>query len=108
MKSDAVYAAQIRDALDRIAAYTAGIDAEAFLRDSMRQDAVTRQLEVVGEAVRRLSEEFCEVRPNVPWRAIIGLRNRLAHDYLGIDMRIVWEVVQNDLPHLRSVLESPE
>lgn len=104
MKTDAVYAAQILDALDRIDLYLLGVDATAFLGDSMRQDAVTRQLEVIGEAVRRLSGDFCDARPGVPWRAIIGLRNRLAHDYIGIDMTIVWEVTQVDLPRLRDVL----
>ena len=104
MKTDAVYAAQILDALDRIDLYLLGVDATAFLGDSMRQDAVTRQLEVIGEAVRRFSGDFCDARPGVPWRAIIGLRNRLAHDYIGIDMTIVWEVTQVDLPRLRDVL----
>ena len=104
MKSDAVYAAQIRDAIERIASYLDGVDPASFLNDPMRQDAVTRQLEVVGETVSRLSDAYRAARPEVPWRAIVGLRNRLAHDYIGIDMTIVWEVAQVDLPRLREAI----
>ena len=104
MKTDAVYAAQIRDAIDRIGTYLGGMDDEAFLNDPMRQDAVTRQLEVVGEAARRLSDDYRDARPDVQGRAIIGLRNRLAHDYLGIDMTIIWEVATADLPRLRDAV----
>ena len=67
----------------------------------MMQDAVVRQLEIIGEASRQLSDDFREQHDDVPWRAIIGMRNRIAHDYLNIDLDVVWDVVQHDLPDLK-------
>ena len=67
----------------------------------MMQDAVVRQLEIIGEASRQLSDDFREQHDDVPWRAIIGMRNRIAHDYLNIDLDVVCGVVQHDLPDLK-------
>jgi uncharacterized protein with HEPN domain len=61
----------------------------------MIQDAVVRQLEIIGEANRRLSDDFRDRHSNIPWRAMIGMRNRIAHDYLNIDVQVVWEVVRH-------------
>ena len=72
----------------------------------MTVDAVVRNLEVIGEAAARISAEFKEAHARVEWRKIIGLRNRIVHDYFGIDLRIIWEVVQSFVPELnRSVSE---
>jgi uncharacterized protein with HEPN domain len=106
MKSDEVYAGHILDAIERVGRYTAGLDADGFLADEMRQDAVMRQLEVVGEAANRLSDAFKARRPEVPWRDVVRLRHRIAHSTTGVDVeaRIIWEVVQHHLPTLQSVL----
>jgi len=70
----------------------------------MLQDATVRQIEIVGEASRQLSESFRRRVSDVPWRAIIGMRNRIAHDYLNIDLDIIWEVVKSDVPLLKDRL----
>lgn len=108
MKTDTVYAGHILDAIAQIEAYTQGMEAAAFATDRLRQDAVMRQLEIIGEAARRLSEAFKAQHATVPWRAVIGMRNRLAHDYIHVDVQIVWEVVQYDLPVLRAALEEED
>ena len=101
MKHDAVYLHHILDAMGRIETYIAGLEREAFFQGLMVQDAVVRQLEIIGETSRRLSDDFRDRHAYIPWRAIIGMRNRIAHDYINIDLQVVWEVVRQDLPLLK-------
>ena len=68
----------------------------------MVQDAVVRQLEIIGEASRQLSEVFRAQHDHVPWHAMIGMRNRIAHEYLDIDLHVIWEVTKHDLPVLKT------
>lgn len=105
MKSDAVYLHHVLDALRQIEDYMDGISLDVFLSDRMRQDAVVRQREIIGEACRQLSDALRARHPDVPWRAIIGMRNRIAHDYLNIDLHVIWDVVQVDLPSLKTSIE---
>jgi uncharacterized protein with HEPN domain len=74
---------------------------EEFFRRRMTQDAVVRQLEIVGEATRNLSDAFRAAHSEVPWRDIVAMRNRIAHAYFDVDLQVVWEVVTNDLPALK-------
>ena len=101
MKDEAVYLHHILDAFGWIETYVAGLRREAFFQEQMIQDAVVRQLEIIGEASRRLSDDFRDRHSYIPWRAMIGMRNRIAHDYLKIDVQVVWEVVRQDLPLLK-------
>jgi uncharacterized protein with HEPN domain len=96
-----LYLDDILEAIDRIREYVQGMDAEAFSSDRKTQDAVIRNLEVIGEASRNLSEEL-KVRSNqIEWSKIIGFRNILAHEYFGVSVPIVWDIVQNKLDPLR-------
>ena len=106
MKTDQVYVEHILDAIQQIEEYTRGVDRQAFGESQMLQDATVRQIEILGEASRQLSESFRRRVSNIPWRAIIGMRNRIAHDYLNIDPDIVWEVVQSDVPLLKDRLST--
>ncbi|MCH8031783.1 MAG: DUF86 domain-containing protein [Bacteroidetes bacterium] len=106
MKTDEVYLHHILDAIVLIEQYTKEIVDTMFLEDTMRQDAVARQLEVIGEASRQLSESLRDDHSDIPWQAIIALRNRIAHDYLSIDVRVIWEVLYDDLPVLRRKVEA--
>ena len=101
-KDDTIYVRHILDATERINEYLEGVTEAEFLQTGLLQDAVVRQLEIVGEATRNLSEELRTKHSDVPWREVIGLRNRIAHDYLNVDFQLVWEVVQYDLPILKS------
>lgn len=106
MKSDDVYLHHILDAIIQVETYVVGVNEAEFYRERMVQDAVVRQLEIIGEASRRLSDDFCAKHTKIPWRAIIGMRNRIAHDYINVDVKIVWEVVQHDLPNLKDYISN--
>jgi uncharacterized protein with HEPN domain len=99
MKDDRVYLQHVRDALEDIAGYC-GSDHGAFLDDRMRQDATLRKLEVIGQALKNLSEQTKLRRPEIPWKQIAGMRDKVIHDYFGVNLEIVWAVVQTDLPKL--------
>jgi uncharacterized protein with HEPN domain len=100
VKDAAVFLQHIGDAIARIEAYTTG-GRRVFLADTMVQDAVIRNLEVIGEAVRNLPLDLRRQYPKIPWRSITALRNVLIHEYFGVDLEIVWRVVDRRLPALK-------
>jgi len=100
VKDPAIYLRHIRDAIARIEKYTAQ-GRTAFFDDTMVQDAVIRNLEVIGEAVRNLPPDLRRRYPEIPWRSITALRNVLIHEYFGVDLEIVWRVVQRRIPALK-------
>ena len=81
------------------------MDQQSFASDTRTVDAVVRNLEIIGEAATRIPEEFKAGHPDVPWRRVVGLRNRIVHEYFGVDIGIVWSVVSQDLPHLKSQIQ---
>ena len=93
-------------AIGRIERYIQGKDHAAFIQDEMVIDAVVRNLEVLGEAARQLPEEFTTKHPEVPWRLVSGLRNRIVHDYFGLDIEIIWQIISRDLQPLKFQLQS--
>ena len=93
------------NALRKIHLFSEGLDYAAFFRDEKTIDAVVRNLEILGEAARQMPEEFISSHPEVPWRTIAGLRNRIVHDYFGLDLDIVWQIIQNDLAPLQTQLK---
>jgi uncharacterized protein with HEPN domain len=86
--------------------FVAGIDWETFELDLMRQAAVTRQFEIIGEAARRISPETQASLPEIPWPKIIGMRNRLIHEYDAVDIETIWDTIHMALPDLISVLKA--
>lgn len=100
MKDDRVYLAHIRDAIKRIDAFTSG-GRERFLAETIVQDAVIRNLEVIGEAVKGLSEDLRTAHPDIPWKQFAGMRDVLIHHYFGVKLDMVWQVVEDHLPQLR-------
>ena len=89
-----------------IMAYVAGVPRQEFLRDTQIQDSVIRRLEIIGEAAGRISPGFCDTHPEIQWSEIRGMRNRTIHGYDDIDMDIVWDTVERDIPHLIQIIES--
>ena len=107
MKKDPlVYIDDIRDSIEAIKRYTAGLTKEDFLNSTEKQDAVYRRLELIGEAANRLSDEFRNRYHQIPWNKIIGMRNVLIHEYDSIDLDRVWETIQKDIPQLEEYIKS--
>jgi len=103
------YLDHIREAIDRITAYTSGVDEAAFIADRKTQDAVIRNLEIIGEAahgVRQRYPDFVASHPELPWRSAYGMRNVLTHGYFAVELDQVWSTVQDDLPSFRMRLET--
>ena len=105
MKRDpSVFLKHIRDSITDIENYTKDVDLPSFLTytNKKTQDAVVRRIEIIGEAVRNLpSEDFRQEHPEVPWQQIASMRHKLVHEYFGVDLELVWQVVRHDLALLK-------
>ncbi|MBN2148388.1 MAG: DUF86 domain-containing protein [Anaerolineales bacterium] len=104
-RTDNDFLLDIQDALQRILEYTAGMNWETYLRDYKTQDAVVRNLEVIGEATKSLSDSLRSQYPDIPWRDMAGTRDRLMYHYFGVNQEIVWQIIEQDLPGLKSQIE---
>jgi uncharacterized protein with HEPN domain len=105
VKDDKLYVIHIGECLARIAQYVAG-GREAFMHSTLIQDAVLRNLQTIGQSVSRLSEALRAAHPEIDWRSIIGLRNVLVHDYLGINLERIWSIIERDVADLQHTVEA--
>lgn len=94
----------ILDAIKRIESYMRGANEKRFGKDLMRQDAVMLQIEIIGEAARNISLEFQEQHAEIPWSKMIGMRNKIVHDYFQIDVSKIWDTAKNDIPQLKKTI----
>jgi len=99
--TDIVRLKHIHDAIKDINRFTKKIDYKKFESDKMLQSACIHQLEIIGEAANHFSDELFKKYREIEWAEVVGLRNMLIHEYFGIDIRLVWQVIQNDLPKLK-------
>ena len=103
------YLGHIVDAIDRVLRYTEGLDESAFIENEMIQDAVVRNVEIVGEAaknIQRVDPSFAAGHSEVPWQQMYTMRNRLSHGYDTVDYEIVWNLIQEDLPNLQRLVKA--
>jgi uncharacterized protein with HEPN domain len=97
MDKDKLYLRHIVEAVEKIRRYTKGLTLDAFKADTLVQDGVVRELEIIGEAARMVSEATKKSHSDIRWYEIAGMRNRLIHEYFGVDLDVVWKTVAEDL-----------
>jgi len=100
-----LYLHDILDSCKKIGQYTEGCNLESFKSDPKTLDAVARNLEIIGEADKNVLQEVRNLNPQIDWKKVTGLRIILAHAYFGVDAEIIWDIIQNELPNLRSGIE---
>ena len=98
---DLVYLRHILDAINIVEEYLHEVKEDQFNRTRLLQDGVIRQIEIVGEAVRHISQDIRRTYPEIPWQDVAGMRDKLIHDYFGVDIEKVWLTTQEDLPVLK-------
>jgi uncharacterized protein with HEPN domain len=104
MKSDKVYLSHIKDAIKDIETFTARINKKEFRESKLIQSAVIRQIEIIGEATKNLSNAIKSKYGDIPWKDIAGMRDMLIHEYFGVDLEAVWRTVTEDIPKLKKQL----
>jgi uncharacterized protein with HEPN domain len=104
-RTDLFYLEDITISMERITQYTEGFNLTSFKKDSKTVDAVIRNFEIIGEAAKKLSEELKKQNPEVPWKEMYYLRNRVMHEYFGIDYEIIWDIATNYLPANRAIVD---
>ncbi len=105
MKDDKLYLIHVRDSINLIIAYTEK-GRDDFFSDRKTQDAVIRNIEIIGEAIKNISPKLRASYPDIPWRLLAGMRDKMIHEYFGVNLDLVWETVERDLPELLKNIET--
>ena len=106
IKDPFVYIEHISACIDRIKEYTNGVDESRFLKDNLIQDAVIRNFEIIGEATKKLDEDFRIMYAHVEWKKIAGMRDKLIHDYIGVDIGLFGELLKTSFPYSIPIFDS--
>lgn len=101
-----LYIDDIKKAISKIESYVTGMTFDEFIKDVKTIDAIIRNIEIIGEAARHISHEVRLKYIEIPWKEIIGTRNKVLHEYFGIDEKILWKTIQEDLPLLKEQIEN--
>jgi len=105
-EKDLIYIEDIVDSIEKIKKYIHDMSLEDFKKNDLVQDAVLRNLEIIGEASNNLAEEIKRKHKEVPWKRMIGLRNIISHKYFGIDLEIIWKIITVNLPGTKGLVNS--
>ena len=106
MERDLIYLRHLLDAIVKIERYVAEVDYEAFSNNDMMIDAVVRELEIIGEAAKNLSDVFVTAHPDIPWHRVKAMRNVLIHEYFGVNLKIVWDTCHTNVPTLKAFVQN--
>jgi len=106
MKEPLIYIKHILSCIEKIQRYTLEIKEDDFLSNELIQDAVIRNFEIIGEATKKLDQNFRDKYPNIEWKKIAGMRDKLIHDYIGVDIWAVWMVIEKILPELEQEIKT--
>jgi len=104
MKENLAYIEHILLAIEKILEYTKGMSLLDFRENEMAQDAVIRNIEIIGEATKNISNDLKATYTEIPWRAMTGMRDKLIHDYMGVDTDVLWKTIEKDIPLLESTI----
>jgi uncharacterized protein with HEPN domain len=99
-KDDLAYIEHILDCIRKIKEFTNGLSLKDFLVNELVQDAVIRNIEIIGEVSKKISSDTKQIYYEIPWKEIAGMRDKLIHDYLGVDVEVVWRTITEDIPTL--------
>jgi uncharacterized protein with HEPN domain len=105
MKDDTIYIDHILLSVKNILNYTKEISKEEFSTNTLIQDAVIRNFEIIGEATKKVSSDFKQTYFKVPWKEMAGMRDKLIHDYIGVDTQVIWDTIKQDLPVIQKLLK---
>ena len=104
-KDPKIFLGHILESIEAIERYANGQTFDTFLQSTKDQDAVIRRIEIIGEAVKNLPEQFKRQYPDVPWQDAADMRDKLIHEYFDVDAHIAWDTIQNDLPEFKRKIE---
>jgi|SRR3989338_5311815 len=105
-RGDLEFLSDIKEAIKRVENYTKGISYNSFLKNTKTQDAVVRNIEIIGEAAKGISNNAKKECPQIPWKKLTGIRNRLIHNYFGVNYDIVWTVAKEELKAVSSEIDN--
>ena len=106
MREYGLYLVDILTAIESIERFVEGMTFEQFQQDDKTTSAVTRKFEMIGEAARNIPEEIKQKHPDIPWKEMAGMRDRLIHAYFGVDYNLVWTTVKNRLPAAKQMIQN--
>ena len=104
MKDDQVYIGHILECIAKINTYTEELDKQEFIQNDLVIDAVIRNFEIIGEATKMISDTLKQSYIEIPWKEMAGMRDKLIHHYMGVDVEVIWETIQKDIPMLEELL----
>ena len=106
MKEDIAYIEHILACINKIHAFTKNMTRSDFENNVMSQDAVIRNIEIIGEATKKISKNLKAIHADIPWKEMAGMRDKLIHDYMGIDTDVIWETIIKDIPQLEVMIRN--
>jgi len=106
MKDDIAFIEHILFCIDKIQEYTKDLSGEDFNNSELIQDTVIRNIEIIGEVAKKISKDLKSQYHEIPWKEMSGMRDKLIHDYFGVDVDVVWKTVNEDIPYLKSLIDN--